>query len=88
MAEEEKICGNCTHFHSIRIPTGKGTTRETNQAHCVAKSVYAKNKPGNPVYPPGAKIADLPYAAHKITIVRRDQREPNCMDFKKKGVSK
>jgi hypothetical protein len=88
MAEEEKICGECTSFHSIRIPTGTGSTRETDQAHCVAKSVYAKNRPGNPVYPPGAKIADLPHAAHKITIVRRDQKEPYCTDFRKRSDRK
>jgi hypothetical protein len=88
MAEEEKICGECMYFYPIQIPTGTGSQRETDQAHCLAKSVYAKNKPGNPVFPPGAKTADLQFAQHQIVIVRRKQHSPNCMDYKKKGGPK
>jgi hypothetical protein len=84
MPEDEKVCGKCVHFCPIQIPTGAGTKRMTGQAHCLAKSIYAKNKPGDPVFPPGAKTADLQFARHQITVVRHDQRSPNCMDYKKK----
>jgi len=82
MANDKIICGECTHFHAIKIPTGTGSTRETDQAHCLAKSIYAKNKVDHPVYPPGAKIEDLPFGRHKIVIVRRNQHHPHCDDYK------
>jgi hypothetical protein len=85
---DEKICGNCLRFHPITIPTGKGGSKETVQGHCLAQSIYAKNRPGNPVFPPGAKTADRPYAQHQIVIVRKDQKSPECPDFKKRENKK
>lgn len=85
---EEQVCGGCTHFYSIRVPTGRGGARETEQGHCLAQSVYAKNKPGNPVFPPGAKTEELPYAQHKIVIVRRKQKSPQCITYQKKEGKK
>jgi len=84
----DNTCENCIHFWPIKIPTGKGHSKETNQAHCLAQTIYAKNKPGNPVYPPKAKTADLPYAKHHVVIVRREQSASDCQYFTKKGVSK
>lgn len=88
MSDIKQVCGDCTHFHAIRIPTGNGALRETAQAHCLARTIYAKNKPGNPIYPPGAKTAELPFAQHQVVIVRREQKAPDCMDFKPKGDRK
>jgi hypothetical protein len=85
---DENICGACTHYHAILVPTGKGNTRETRQGHCLARTIYAKNKPGNPVFPLGAKTADLPYARHAVVVVRKDQKMPNCTHYAKKGNSR
>ena len=78
---DEQICGECLRYYPITVPTGKGSSKETSRGHCLAKSVYAKNKPGNPVYPPGAKIADLVHNQHKIVVVRKDQKSPECLFF-------
>ena len=85
---DEQICGDCTRFHPITVPAGKGSSRETNQGHCLAQSVYAKNRPGNPVFPPGAKTEDRPYAQHQIVVVRRDQKSPECLHYRKKENKK
>jgi hypothetical protein len=83
--DQKQLCGQCVHFNPIKLPTATGTLRTTHQAHCLAKSTYASNKPGNPVYPPGAKTAELTYAQHQITIVYAEQNEPNCLLFKRRA---
>lgn len=86
MADEN--CGNCAKFYAIKVASGKGTSRESNHGHCLYKCIYAKNKPGNPVYPPGAKVEDREYGQHHIVVVRRKQVLPNCPGFSKKGERK
>lgn len=86
MANEK--CGDCAKFSVIKIATGKGVTKDSVHGHCLFKTIYAKNKPGNPVYPPGAKVEDREHAQHHVEIVRRTQVVPNCPGFSKKGDRK
>jgi hypothetical protein len=50
----------------------------------LARSKYAKNKPGKPVYPPGAIIEDLPFNRHRIEVVNDDTVMPSCTAAKKR----
>lgn len=72
-------CGECQRYHAIIKPhrNGKRST-DTGKGHCLEHTVYAKNKPGNPVYPPHAKVEDLPYNRHRIAIRRKDSVVPHC----------
>ena len=74
-------CGDCIRYHEMRKPlrSGKGYTR-LMRGHCLAKSIYAKDRPGNPVYPPGAKIETLPHNRHQIVVVRDENVESGCTD--------
>ncbi len=78
-------CGECTLYHAIVKPhrDGKGST-DTKKGHCLDRTVYAKNKAGNPVYPPGAKVADLPYNRHQIVLHRDAEIVPHCTAAKKR----
>jgi len=42
------------------------------------RTVYAKNRPGKEVYPPNAKVEDLEYGVHKITIVHGSDTKTYC----------
>jgi len=78
-------CGKCTRYHAIIKPhrNGKGST-DTLKGHCLEHTVYALNKPGKPVYPPGAMVKDLPYNRHKIALRRSDEIVPQCTSAKNK----
>ncbi len=72
-------CEKCSLYFAIVKPhrNGKGST-DTKKGHCLDKTIYAKNKPGNPVYPPNAKTADLPYNRHVISLRRADEVVAHC----------
>ena len=76
------ICGECALYYALVRPhrDGKGNT-DTKKGHCLDRTVYAKGKAGNPVYPAKAKVADLPHNRHKITLVRENAVLPNCTAF-------
>ena len=78
-------CGDCTLYHAIIKPhrNGKGST-DTHKGHCLDQTVYAKNKAGNPVYPPNAKVEDLPYNRHKVVLRRDTDVVPHCLAVKKR----
>jgi len=84
MANEIK-CGDCAQYYAIQKPKPKGGFRTLNYGHCLARTVYAKGKPGKPVYPPGAKVADLPHNQHQVHVVRKGTVKPTCTTVQPKS---
>jgi hypothetical protein len=77
-------CGTCTHFWALEKGLRNGKRRTLVQGYCLDQSVFAENKPGNPVYPPKAKIAFLENAMHKVTIVNANEVRQHCGKHKGK----
>jgi hypothetical protein len=76
-------CSECILYHAIIKPHRKGgESHDTGKGHCLDKTVYAKNRAGHPVYPPRAKVADLPYARHSIVLRRGVEVVPHCTAIK------
>lgn len=71
-------CGRCEKFWAIMKGNRDGSFTEQTRGHCLDRSIYPKDKPGNPVFPPGAKIEELPNNVAKIHVVHKDQVETSC----------
>jgi hypothetical protein len=82
---KEIVCGNCVKFWNVKVAKNRKELKETALGHCLVRTVYAANKAGNPVYPPGSKVEVLPFAQHKIAVVRNNQDARNCPDYKEKA---
>ena len=80
---ENKACGTCVHFYPLQKVKSKGGFIDLPRGYCLGKSVFAKNKPGKPVHPPGAKTEDLPYGRSKTVVVHKDDVVPNCNLYRK-----
>ena len=80
-------CQECSHYHELRKPLRRkrGGSKSLRKGHCLKRSVYASNKPGNPIYPPGAVTEERKYAQHKITVVSEDQIVPGCIYANKRS---
>ena len=80
-------CKECVHYHEIRKPLKKkeGGSKSVHKGHCLKRTIYASNKPGNPVYPPGAIVQVLPYGRHKINIVNEEQIVVGCIHAAKRS---
>jgi hypothetical protein len=79
-----KPCGECLSFFALEKGLHGGTKRLLSHGYCLKKSVFAANKPGNPVYPPRSCVQDLPNAVHKLKIVKSNQLEKTCNEFNAK----
>lgn len=77
-------CGKCLRYYELRKPLRKGGSLSLHRGHCLAKTIYAANKPGDNVYPAGARVEELPYAMHKIKLVEENEIQKNCTDVKEK----
>ena len=77
-------CKDCSFYHEQRKPLRKGGTKSLQRGHCLAQTVYASNRPDNPVFPPNAKTAELPYGRHQITAVMEDELRPHCPHVKRR----
>ena len=77
-------CGKCTLYRPIKKPlrTKEGGFKTLPRGHCLDRTIYASNKPGDHVYPPRAKLKELPFGRHQITIVRADEVVPHCTAVK------
>lgn len=77
-------CGDCPLYNPIKKPmrNGKGYIQLT-RGHCLDRSIYAKGRPGNPVYPPRAHVKELPFNQHQLVIVRAEHVEPGCLAVQK-----
>jgi len=79
-----KPCGTCTNYSAMEQGLRGGKRRILTQGYCLVHSIFAKNKPGNPVYPPRAKVQDLENAVHKLTIVSAYDVKKYCEAYKEK----
>lgn len=72
-------CSKCAKYWELRKPkrNGDGFT-SLNKGYCLARTVFASNKPGDNIYPPGARTATLPNGQHTIVLVRPDSLELTC----------
>ena len=73
-------CGECKKYHAMERPkrNKSGGMIPLKKGYCLDRSVFATNRPGNEVIPPGAKTAELEFGRHKPVIVREEQIVPNC----------
>ena len=76
-------CNQCVYYFELRKPKERGGYKSLKRGHCLAKTVYAKNKPGNQVYPPNAKVEDLPFQQHKIVMVKENEIILHCLSAKR-----
>jgi hypothetical protein len=81
MKKNTEHCGKCKNYYVHFRRDNKGDKKELLTAHCLATTIYARNRPDNPVFPPGANLKDMPYGRHEVTIVRRDMVKLNCQHF-------
>jgi len=77
-------CGDCENFWPIMKGTRDGSFIPQTRGHCLARSVYPKDKPGEHVFPPGARIKELPNNVAKVVVVHRNQVETSCNHANKK----
>ena len=75
-------CGTCTNYWALECGNRKGTRKVLPKGYCLEKTIFASNKPGNPVYPPRAKTAELLNAVHKVTIVDATEVQVHCSMYK------
>ena len=80
-------CGKCENFWPIQKGLRGGGTVPQSRGHCLAHSVYPKDKPGDPVYPPGAKVEELPNNVAKLHVVHEDQVVTSCREATAKGAN-
>lgn len=71
-------CGKCDLYYPVQRPTPKGGFKSLGHGHCLDRTIYAKNKPGHPVYPPRAKVEDRPYGQHQVAVVQENETVPGC----------
>jgi len=73
-------CGECTRYHQLERPQPGGRkSRNLHCGHCLDRTVYAVNKPGNHTYPAGAKTAKLPFGRHQLKLVQETEIVAGCI---------
>jgi hypothetical protein len=82
MATNKSPCGECSKYWALEKGIKGGTRKKLSMGYCLERSIFALNKPGNPVFPPKAKTATLPNAQHKAFIVRASEVYSTCATFK------
>jgi hypothetical protein len=81
-------CGDCKKFH---VRTGGGgttkspTVKELSRGFCLAQTIFSSKKAGQPVFPPGARVEDLPDGQHKVTLVKKTDVVKNCTNAVRKN---
>lgn len=72
-------CGDCEHFWEIKKTTkNRKAYIVTGRGYCLIHTVFAEGRPGNPVYPPKARVEELPDKRHKVKIIRNNHVETGC----------
>jgi len=61
-----------------------GGTVDLSRGHCLKKTIFPKDRPGDLVYPPGAIIKDTKNDMIIPFLVRNDQIVPHCTDHQEK----
>ena len=86
MANEN--CGNCEMYWEIKRATTGGAFKDTGRGHCLAKSIYASNAPGKPIYPPKGKLEETLDRCSKVVVVQAKEIVVGCITFKPRKKSK
>lgn len=81
-------CGNCEMYWEIKRATMGGAYKDTGRGHCLARSVYASDVPGNPTYPPKSKQEKLPNNCSQVVVVQAKEIVHDCISFKPQKASK
>ena len=75
-------CGSCVRYYALQKTQHNKKPLDLQRGHCLARTVYASNKPGDHNYPAGAKTAELPFGNHKVYIVKPNQVVRACTHAK------
>jgi len=78
MPANKKPCGTCKFMWPLQKGMRGGKTSSLTRGHCLKRSVFPKNRPGNHVYPPGAIVKDTPNNTIQPYIVRTDEVVEHC----------
>ena len=84
MASNTQPCSACKKYWPLVKGLKKGKKKKLSHGYCLERTVFASNKPGNPVYPPRAKVKELPNGNHKVILVRKSDVKANCEAFVKR----
>lgn len=82
-------CKKCEFYYPLQKVVANRKTKtatmiDLTRGYCLKRTVFAANKPGNPVYPPHAEVQDLPHNRAKVKLVLRDEVVPSCTLYKEK----
>ncbi len=80
----DKPCKTCQHYWPLVKPSKKDVPINTNRGHCLKKSIFPSNKPGDIVYPPGAILKELPHGRGKPYIVKNTDVVTTCTVYNAK----
>ena len=84
-----KLCGNCEKYYPLKKGQKGKEPRILERAYCLARTIFPKNRPGNPVYPPEAKIEETEQNMILAHIVRkRDPQAERCPFYTDKKEKK
>jgi len=84
MATNNKSCGSCKFMWPLQKGMRGGKTASLTRGHCLKRSVFPKNRPGNHVYPPGAILKDTKNNVTIPFLVRSDQVVEYCSYYEEK----
>ena len=76
-----RTCGTCKKMWRLRKGKRGGGTIDLKRGHCLVRTVYPKDRPGDFVYPPGARIEKTPNDMIVPFLVREDMIVPHCNDY-------
>lgn len=76
----DKECQTCMKYWPLEKGLPKGT-KQLTRGYCLAKTIFPKNRVGDRVYPPRARIEDTPNDMIKAKIVRAKEIVPSCRDY-------
>jgi hypothetical protein len=78
------MCKGCKFYWPLKKRLKDGKIKALNRGHCLKRSIFPQNKPGNPVYPPDAIIADTAHNLTKAFIVKDTDIVTSCSDYTSK----
>lgn len=81
-----KACGECKHYWAMRRVQKNQPPRKLHSGPCLRRSVYPKNRVGEHVFPPGARLENLKDFRAKVFMVREDQIMSTCPWWTQRGV--
>ena len=77
-----KPCGGCLDYWPQEKGVKGGKRHQLPHGYCLDRTIFASNKPGDNVYPPRAKTAELPDGRHIVILVYANQVEATCQKYR------